>query len=283
MNKNTFSQQMKLRKKNLMLLVLIPLTLMVDFPILFVILNSFKSTSEIMMGTTALLPKEFTLMNYSAMFMRSDMPMYLVNSLIVTGIGTTLSIIVSAMAGFIISRYNFILVKGYSNFLLMMQMFPLILSLIPLFILFRNVDIINTRLSVISIYLTISLPFATWMFKGFFDSIPKELEQAAWIDGYSKVQAFVKIVLPISGPGIVAVAIFSFLLCWNEYMIANIFLRKNELMTIPVGIQMYIQQFSTDWGGMFAAATTAMIPAFVIFIFFQKYIVSGVAAGGVKG
>lgn len=269
--------------KHLLLPVLLLITVLIDFPILFVIINSFKSTNEIMMSTNSLIPEHFTFSNYISMFTNTKMPVFIRNSLIVTTIGTTMSIMVSAMAGFIMSRFNFILVKGYSRFLLMMQMFPLILSLIPLFILFKKAGIINTHFSVISIYLTTSLPFATWMFKGFFDSIPRELEQAAWIDGYSKIQAFVRIVLPISGPGIIAVAIFSFLLCWNEYMVANIFLRKNELMTIPVGIQMYIQQFATDWGGMFAAATTAMIPAFIIFVFFQKYIVSGVASGSVKG
>lgn len=264
-------------------IVIVIITLLIDFPVIFLIINSFKSTSEIMMSTNSLIPEHFTLSNYVSMFSNTKMPTFILNSLIVTAIGTSVSILVSALAGFAISRFNFVYVKGYSRFLLMIQMFPLILSLIPLFILFKKAGIINTYFSVIIIYVSMNLPFATWMFKGFFDSIPKELEQAAWIDGCSKMQTFIRIVLPISGPGIIAVAIFSFLTCWNEYMIANIFLRKNELMTIPVGIQMYIQQFTTDWGGMFAGATTAMIPAFIIFIFFQKYIVTGMAAGSVKG
>ncbi len=267
----------------ILFLIILVFTIIIDFPILFVIINSFKSTSEIMMSSNSILPKQFTFDNYISMYLNSKMLIFIRNSFFVTSIGTALSIIVAGMAGFIMSRYKYIMVKGYSNFLLMMQMFPLILSLIPLFILFKKAGIVNTHMGVISIYLSMNLPFATWMFKGFFDSIPKELEQAAWIDGYSKAQSFVRIVLPISGPGIIAVAIYSFLQCWNEYMIANIFLRKDELMTIPVGLQMFIQQYTSDWGGMFAAATTAMVPAFIIFIFFQKYIVSGVAAGSVKG
>ncbi len=263
-------------------LVLSVITFVVDFPIVVLIINSFKSTGEILMST-AFFPKHFTLVNYFSMFHNTKMPLFIANSLVVTTIGTTLSILVSALAGFVISRVHFVMVKGYSRFLLMIQMFPLILSLIPLFILFKNLSIINTYFSVIIVYTSMSLPFATWMFKGFFDSIPKELEEAGWIDGCSRTQTFFKIILPICGSGIIAVAIYSFLLCWNEYMIANIFLRKVELMTIPVGIQMYIQQFTTDWGGMFAAATTAMIPAFIIFLFFQKYITSGVTAGSVKG
>lgn len=271
------------KTKYFLFFIILVITLLVDFPVIFVIINSFKSTSEIMMSSNSLIPKHFTLSNYVSMFSNTKMPLFIINSFVVTVVGTSVSILVSALAGFVISRFDFVFVKGYSRFLLMLQMFPLILSLIPLFILFKNVGIINTYFSVTIIYVSMNLPFATWMFKGFFDSIPKELEQAAWIDGCSKIQTFMKIVLPISGPGIIAVAIYSFLLCWNEYMIANIFLRKNELMTIPVGIQMYIQQFTTDWGGMFAGATTAMLPAFIIFIFFQRYIVTGVAAGSVKG
>lgn len=275
--------QLGKKTKYFLFFIILVITLFIDFPVIFVIINSFKSTSEIMVSSNSLIPKHFTAGNYISMFSNTKMPAFIINSFVVTAVGTSVSILVSALAGFVISRFSFVFVRGYSRFLLMLQMFPLILSLIPLFILFKKVGISNTYFSVIIIYVSMNLPFATWMFKGFFDSIPKELEQAAWIDGCSKIQTFMKIVLPISGPGIIAVAIYSFLLCWNEYMIANIFLRKNELMTIPVGIQMYIQQFSTDWGGMFAGATTAMIPAFIIFVFFQRYIVAGVAAGSIKG
>lgn len=270
-------------KRKIRLFVAIVLTLLIDFPIIYLIINSFKSTSEIMMAETYLIPNNFTLQNYDTLINRSNILLNIRNSFFVATLGTIASVFVAAMAAFVMSRFRYVLVKAYGHFLLMIQMFPMILSLIPLFVLFKKLNIINTQLSVISVYLSISLPFCCWMFKGFFDSIPFELEQAAWIDGCSKAQSFFRIILPISGPGIIAVSIYSFLLCWNEFMIANIFLRNAELMTIPVGIQQFIQQYSTDWGGMFAAATTAMIPAFVIFLFFQKYIVSGVAAGSVKG
>jgi len=265
------------------LIIAIILVLLIDFPIIFLIINSFKSTNEIMMSTTGLIPKEFTWINYVSMMKNTNMLRNIGNSLFIAVIGTSSSVLIAGMAAFVMSRFRYKLVKAYSNFLLMMQMFPMVLSLIPLFILFKNLNIINTYQSVIFVYLSMSMPFCCWMFKGFFDSIPFELEQASWIDGCSKAQAFFRIIVPISGPGIAAVSIYSFLLCWNEFMIANIFLRSAELMTIPVGIQLFIQQYSTDWGGMFAAATTTMVPAFIIFLFFQKYIVSGAAAGGVKG
>ena len=275
----------KKRKRNrrIRLFIVILLTLIIDFPILYLIISSFKSTSEIMMSETYLIPKNFTLENYDTLINRSNIMLNIRNSLFVAVTGTVASVVVASMAAFIMSRFRFRLVKIYGRFLLMIQMFPMILSLIPLFILFKNLNIINTHLSVIVVYLAMSLPFCCWMFKGFFDSIPFELEQAALIDGCSRTQSFFRIILPISSPGIISVSIYSFLLCWNEFMIANIFLRDAKLMTIPVGIQLFIQQYATDWGGMFAAATTAMIPAFIIFLFFQKYIVSGVAAGSVKG
>ena len=273
----------KQRMRMLRLVIVIVLVLLIDFPIIFLIINSFKSTSEIMMSTTSLVPQNPTLVNYVNMFKNTNMLLNIRNSLFVAATGTLLSVFVAAMAAFVMSRFKFLMVRVYSRFLLMMQMFPMVLSLIPLFMLFKTLGIINTFNSVIFVYLASSMPFCCWMFKGFFDSIPTELEQAAWIDGCSKAQSFFRIILPISGPGIAAVSIYSFLLCWNEFMIANIFLRSADLMTIPVGIQLFIQQFNTDWGGMFAAATTAMVPAFIIFLFFQKYIVSGVAAGSVKG
>ena len=260
----------KKRNRRIRLLIVIVLTLLIDFPIIYVVINSFKSTGEIMMAETYLIPQHGTLENYVAIIERSNILLNIRNSLIVAVIGTVSSVIVAAMAAFIMSRFKYVLVKAYGRFLLMIQMFPMVLSLIPLFVLFKNLKIINTHLSVIIVYLAQSLPFCCWMFKGFFDSIPADLEQAAWIDGCSKTQSFFRIILPISRPGIISVSIYSFLLCWNEFMIANIFLRDAKLMTVPVGIQLFIQQYATDWGGMFAASSMAMIPAFIILLFFQK-------------
>ena len=121
------------------------------------------------------------------------------------------------------------------------------------------------------------------MFEGFFDAIPRELEEAAYVDGSSRFGTLIRIVLPLSGPGTAAVTIFTFLLCYNEYLIANIFLRDPDTMTIPVGIQMFMQQYSTNWGSLMAAACLASIPTIIFFLFVQKYMVQGVVAGAVKG
>jgi multiple sugar transport system permease protein len=162
-------------------------------------------------------------------------------------------------------------------------MFPIILALIPLFLLFRPLGLIDHPLSVIIVYAVLNLPFVTWMARSYFDTIPRELEEAALIDGCSHFGAFFKVVLPLSGPGLAAVSIFAFLLAYNEFFVANVFLRSTQAMTLPVGIQMFLQQFSTDWGGLTSAATLTMIPTLILFLFVQKYITHGAIAGGVKG
>jgi ABC-type glycerol-3-phosphate transport system permease component len=205
------------------------------------------------------------------------------NSVIVAFYGTGFSIVIAAFAGYAISRYRSFILTGFSRSLLMLQMFPVILVLIPLFIMFRNMGLINTHFAVILLYTTVHLPFAIWMYRGFFDAIPKDLEEAAWIDGCTRIQSFVRIILPISGPGVAAVAIFSFLFSWNEFLIASVFLRNEDLMTVPVGLQLFMQQYATDWGSLTAAATMAMMPVFVFFLFVQKYMIHGAVAGSVKG
>ena len=200
------------------------------------------------------------------------------------GLGTIISIICAGGAGYVLSRYHQKrFVSNYSRGLMMVQMFPLILALIPLFIIFKGLGLINTYYSVILVYTVLNLPFATWMFEGFFDAIPRELEEAAFVDGTSRFGSLTKIVLPLSGPGTAAVTIFTFLLCYNEYLIASIFLQSPDTMTIPVGIQMFMAQYSTDWGSLMAAATLASIPTIIFFLFVQKYMVQGVVAGAVKG
>jgi ABC-type glycerol-3-phosphate transport system permease component len=163
------------------------------------------------------------------------------------------------------------------------QMFPLILAVIPLFVFFRRLDMVNTFTPVILVYTVTQLPFATWMLRSYFDSLPKDLDEAATVDGASPLRAFVQTILPLTIPGIVAVAIFSFLFSYNEFFISSVFLRDENRMTMPVGIQSFMQQYGTDWGSLMAAATLGMIPTLILFFCIQKYMVSGAAAGAVRG
>lgn len=273
----------RLLKRNWHLsLLLLVIVFFVNLPIITMVLNSFKSNTEIM-TSSSLLPQQVKFDNYAYVNGKTNFWVQFKNSWIVAFYGTGISILIAAFAGYAISRYRTRGLSLFSNSLLMLQMFPIILVLIPLFILFRTLSLIDSYYSVIILYVTVHLPFAIWMYKGYFDSIPKELEEAAWIDGCSRLTGFLRIVLPISGPGIAAVAIFSFLFSWNEYLIANVFLRNEQYMTIPVGLQLFMQQYSTDWGGLTAAATLAMLPVLIFFLFIQKYMIHGAVAGSVKG
>ncbi len=258
------------------------IALVINGPIIFMIINSFQTTEQ-MLISKSILPEKYTVANYEFLLARTSYLRFFSNSVLISAISTILTVIAAAFAGYALSRYRNRPVKAYSRILLMVQMFPIIMALIPLFVIFRTLGLIDHPLSVIIIYTTVHLPFATWMFRAFFDSIPRELEEAALVDGCSRISAFFRIVLPLSGPGIAAVAIFSTLFSYNEFFIASIFLRSEAQMPVPVGVQMFMQQYATDWGSLMAAATLTMIPTFLFFMFAQKYMVHGGLAGGVKG
>ena len=258
------------------------LAAIVNTPILLMMLNSFQTTEQ-MLVSGSVLPTRYTVANYEYLIARTSYLRFFGNSVVIAAASTLLTVIGAALAGYALSRYRTWPVVAYSRILLMVQMFPIIMALIPLFVLFRKLGLIDNPISVIIIYTTVHLPFATWMFRAFFDTIPRELEEAAMVDGCSRLQAFFRVVLPLSGPGIAAVAIFSTLFSYNEFFIASIFLRSETQMPIPVGVQMFMQQYATDWGSLMAAATLTMIPTFLFFMFAQKYMVHGGLAGGVKG
>jgi ABC-type glycerol-3-phosphate transport system permease component len=258
------------------------LVIIINMPIISLILNSFRTTQEIL-SSRSLIPAAPSLSNYAYVIERTSFFRYLLNSLIMAGGGMALSIVAATLAGYVLSRFRARIFGSYSTLLFMVQMFPVLLALIPLFILFRNLGLVNTPYSVIIMYTVAQLPFATSMFRAFFDGIPNDLEEAAKIDGANRLQAFGLVVLPLAGPAIAAVAIFAFLFSYNEYLIAVVFLRRETLFTIPVGIQQFMQQYSTEWGNLMAAAVLAMLPTFVLFMFIQKYMMYGAIGSGVKG
>jgi len=262
--------------------VMCVLVIAIDLPIITMILNSFRSTEEILSSNT-IVPKAPSLVNYLYVSERTSFWRYLINSLIMAGGGMALSIVAATLAGYVLSRFRSRVLSAYTRGLFLVQMFPILLALIPLFILFRTLNLVNTYYSVIILYTVAQLPFATSLFRSFFDGIPHDLEEAAKIDGASRLQAFGLVVLPLAGPAIAAVAIFAFLFSYNEYLVAAVFLRREDLFTIPLGIQQFTQQYGTDWGSLMAAATMAMLPTFVLFLFIQKYMMYGAIGSGVKG
>ena len=262
--------------------LMLVLVLIINTPVLTLVLNSFRTTDQIF-SEKGLNPQNPSLVNYQYLSFRTSFWTFFRNSMFVAATATAITIVGASLAGYALSRYRIAAPLGYSRLLLMVQMFPIILALIPLFIIFRVLRLTDTYWSVILIYAAFQLPFATWMFRSFFDSIPRDLEEAAMIDGCSRLQAFRYVVLPLCAAAFVAVTIFAFLFTYNEYLIANIFLRSESVMTVPVGIQMFMQQYASDWGNLMAAATLAMLPTFVLFLFVQRYMLYTAIGGAVKG
>jgi ABC-type glycerol-3-phosphate transport system permease component len=268
--------------KWLLLGVGLVIVFVVNFPVLTVVLNSFRTTENIL-SSQNILPTEPTLANYFYINSRTHFWTFLLNSGVVALGSTGLGILLAALAGFALSRFRGVVLGSYNQALLIVQMFPLILAIIPLFIFFRQLDLVNNYIPVILVYTVTQLPFSTWMLRSYFDSVPRELDEAAKVDGCSAFRAFIQIILPLAAPGIAAVAIFSFLFSYNEFFISSIFLRDESRMTVPVGIQSFMQQYGTDWGSLMASATLAMVPTLILFLFVQKYLIAGATAGAVKG
>lgn len=207
---------------------------------------------------------------------------YFRNSLIVSVSTTVLGLAVAIPAAYAFSRFRFPGRRLIFFAVLARNMFPVVVFLIPLFILMRHLHLVNTWGSLILTYLTFGLPLSIWLLKGFYDNIPEELERAARIDGATRFQAFWRVVMPLSSPGIIATAIFSFIQAWNEYTYALTFLNSESKMTLPVGLQRFFTAYSTNWPGLMAAAFIMSVPVVVMFLVLQRYFVQALTEGAVK-
>jgi len=257
--------------------------LFINMPIILTVINSFRPKNDILSGST-LIPKNVSWDNYIAVLSKTNFPTWFLNSVLVSLAATAIALVASACAGYSLSRYRTAVNAVYSNVLMAFQLFPLVLSIVALMVLFQRSGLTKTFLPAIILYIVMALPFCTWMFKGFFDSIPRELEDAARVDGCSSVSAMVRIVIPLAGPGAAAVTIYAFLLAYNEYMVASAFLKNpTSINTISIGLRQFFQQNTTEWGQILAASTMAALPPLILFLLVQKWMIQGMAAGAVKG
>jgi ABC-type glycerol-3-phosphate transport system permease component len=262
--------------------VLILLTLFALLPLAWAISSAFKTNSEILTGLN-FFPKKPTLANFTFVVQNTQFMTWLRNSLQVA-LGTTmLALVVGSFGGYAMSRWRFRGRGLYGNTLLVVQMFPGVMLAIPLFLVLTNYGLIDTLWALLVTYLTFALVTSVWMLKGYFDAIPREIEEAALIDGANRLQILWKIVLPLSGPGITTVAVFVFLLAWNEFFFAYIFLASSENYTLSLGMYSFIQQFTTQWGNIMAAGTLTTLPVLVVFFVLQRTLTRGLVAGAMKG
>jgi multiple sugar transport system permease protein len=266
------------------------LTVMLLFtalPMAWMLLTSIKSGFAALQMPPQWWPREPTLASYYKLLdptnsVGKDFLRFFWNSLWVSTLSTILSVIVAVPAAYAFSRFDFPGRKFLFFAVLLRNMFPAVIFLVPLFILMRLLGLVNTHGSLILTYLTFGLPLAIWLLKGFYDNIPYQLEQAARIDGATRFQAFLLIVMPLSVPGIIATAIYSFIGAWNEYIFAYTFINRNEQLTLPIGIQRFFSEHSSDFPGLMAASFMMSVPVVVLFLMLQRYFVRALTEGAVK-
>jgi ABC-type glycerol-3-phosphate transport system permease component len=252
-------------------------------PFVWMVSISFKPETEIFSKTINIFPREPTLTNYVAIFQFIPYPRFFMNSVIVAVVTTFASIVVSVLAGYSFSRFRFPGRSLIAFLILATQMFPLVTGIIPLYLVFSKLGLIDTFWALFIAYVAFTIPFCTWMLKGFFDTVPREIEEAAIVDGCSRMQALVKIVLPISTPAILASAVFCFILSWNEFLYATVFTSSDSVRTLPAALGQMVGQGYTQWGGLNAAGVMTTLPVVIGFLAFQRHFVNGLTAGAMKG
>ena len=277
----------KKRVKKIITVILVILVCMFAlFPFVWMISTSFKPANEVYSKTPSFIPNEPTVEGYTEMLTTQsstfDFPQWLTNSVIVALLTTAFSMIIATLGGYGLSRFRFRGRGFLSYFILTTQVLPGSLLIIPLYVIMGNLQLLDTRIGLVAADCTFSVPFCTWMMKGFFDTIPISLEEAARVDGAGRFRIFSTVVLPLTVPGLVATGIFSFINGWNEYLFASTFMKSYENWTLPVGIASFQGQYTTNWGTLMAGAVLITIPVVILFLLLQKHLVSGMTAGAVK-
>ncbi|MBT1003472.1 carbohydrate ABC transporter permease [Paenarthrobacter sp. DKR-5] len=255
-------------------------------PIYVMVTSALKPLSDVQ-GPFSWWPSSITFTPFVEMWKTVPLASYFVNSLIVAGAATVISLIIAVFASFAISRYRFLGRSIFSTTVLSTQMFPGVLFLLPLFLIFVNINtatgiqLVGTRGGLIITYLTFSLPFSIWMLAGYFDGIPHDLDEAAKVDGCGPMGALIRVVLPAARPGLIAVAIYSFMTSWGEVLFASV-MTTDANRTLAVGLQLYSTQTNVYWNQIMAASLVVSVPVVVGFLLLQRNFVAGLTAGAVK-
>lgn len=265
------------------MIILIVFLVIVLFPFYWLIVTSFKNPKDISLMPTEIWPHRFSLQFYIDAFTKHHLYIYLENSLIVGFWVMLITTVIALPAAYAFARLKFKFKKFWKNFILIANMFPIIAIVTPMFVIFRNMHLINTYAGLIIPSVITTLPMSVWTMEAFIKTIPGELEESAMIDGCSRFQAVMKVELPLVAPGIFTTAIIAFITSWNEFMFALILVTKDQMRTIPVAISMFPGQYTVPWGDMAAASVIATIPVVVVVLLLQRKIVSGLTSGAVKG
>lgn len=252
------------------------------FPVFWMLISSFKSNSEIFEFPPRILTESFSFDAYATILGDPTKVRFFINSYVVSLSVTVLTLIVAILAAYAFSRYEFRFKKTLNMIIVSVQAVPPITLLIPFFGLMVTLGLYNTYAGLILTYMVFTLPYAIIMMTGYFNTLPRELDEAAKVDGASSMKALWGILVPIATPGIVSVGIYTFMISWNEYLFALTLTRTEDMRTVRIGIQLLMGQHSFEWNEMMAMSILGAIPVLILFLFFQRYFIGGLAAGPVK-
>jgi arabinogalactan oligomer/maltooligosaccharide transport system permease protein len=252
------------------------------FPIVWVVFSSFKPGVWVNSSDLSLV-KEPTLANYRYVLTRTSFPTWMLNSVLVAAATTLIGVILAATTGYALSRFNFPGRRSLLLVFLVTQMFPVAVLIVPIYVIMARLGLINTLASLVLAYLTIAVPFCAWMLKGFFDTVPTSLDEAAGMDGCGPFATFWRVILPLARPGIAVTAFFNFLTAWGEVAYASAFIQTSNRFTLAYGMQQFVPRYNPQWEYLTASAVLVTVPAAVVFFFAQRHLVSGLTAGATKG
>lgn len=258
------------------------LAIIAVFPLAWIILSSLKGKGEIASNPTTFFPQVISFENYKIVFGEMNFGVNVLNSILIAGGTTLVAITISCLGAYGIVRFMPRFGNLITRMLITTYMFPAILLAVPYSIIMGKLGLVNNRLGLIVVYMTFSVPYAVWLLVGFFKTVPLEIEEAARVDGASKMQTFAKVVMPIVAPGVVAVAIYTFINAWNEFLYSLILMNSSSKMTAAVALKSLEGQEVLDWGVMMAASTVVVVPSVIFFMQIQKRIAGGLAQGSVK-
>jgi multiple sugar transport system permease protein/raffinose/stachyose/melibiose transport system permease protein len=253
------------------------------FPFAWMLLSSIKTLPELYTVPPVWLPKAPTLQNYVKVLFSSNIPRYFLNSTIISIGSTGLALLLAILAAYGFARFRFPGRRFFQASILVGQLLPTATIIVPLYIVLGYLHLINTYLGLILVYLILTLPLSVWMLVGYFRAIPFELDEAAIIDGASRLTVLFRILLPLSLPGIVAVVVYAFVTTWNEFIFALCFATDSSVKTLPIGLAEFSSEFNTDWGAVMAASVVMTLPIAALFLAMQRLFVGGLTSGATKG
>jgi multiple sugar transport system permease protein len=263
-----------------LILGIVMLLILIIFPFYWMVATSLKTFAEVSIQRTVI-PRQIIWDNYTDLFAQTSIVTHLINTFWVSGLATVITLVLATMTGYTITRYQTVGGEFVAKFTLFTYMVPSIVLLLPLYLVLRAVDLINTHLGLVASYLTFTLPFAIWMMRAYFQTIPQVMEEAAVVDGANRFQAFMWVVIPQAVPGLISTATFVFILCWSEFLYPLVLISTDDLKTITVTLESLTGGGQNiKFGLLMAASTIATLPIILIFLFLQKYLTRGFAAGG---